>query len=774
MKKRKHFLTSILLVSTCWSVRLSAVPVDEYWRTDGTSGTWTSTGWNIGSATSTGGTGWTASNNAIFSANSTLTYVTATLFGNVTVTNGSTVTISQAGTASAAAHTYDIGTGSTLTWASQNYTATGTSFIKNGAGTWNIGAIGNAYTGGFTLNAGTIIVSGNNSLGGATSPLTINGGNIQSSGTRSYAPTAITVGGDFIFSGTGNATFGGTVALGSATRTITNSQTSGSLILSGAISSSATNAIVAAGTGVTILSGTNNYTGTTSVTGGTLQFSKPAALYNSTSASWTAANLSVSSGASLAFNVGGASDFTTGNISTILTNLSSVSNNGLMAGSTVALDTTNAASAVTISSAITDSTGTGGGSVGFTKLGAGTLSLTAGNSYTGATTVYNGTLSLGSGGSITSSSNVTVNSTTASATALLDLNGNSNAIGSLTLGGGTTTSTSNVSTGAGTLTLGGDVTYLATNNPLGSTISGNLALGASRNFVVGNSTTAANDLTVSAVVSGSGFSIAKSGTGTLVLSGNNSYSGGTTISGGTLAVGHNNALGSGSAAVSSGATLSVPTGFTLANNIAVASGGTLAGAGTSAFSGTISGAGTLTGPITMNSGGSVSPGTSGAGSLSVATAASLTFSSGSTFAWNLGSLVANGSGTAGTNWNSLTLLGTAGLTTGSVNLIPNFLTANSAPNAGSPDVFWNTAHSWTVVTGSGTSTISGTFLVDNSSFSNGTFNTALSGNDLLLNWSPSAIPEPSTYAAILGGLALTGAAWKRRRSRAAAGAKSTI
>ena len=38
-------------------------------------------------------------------------------------------------------------------------------------------------------------------------------------------------------------------------------------------------------------------------------------------------------------------------------------------------------------------------------------------------------------------------------------------------------------------------------------------------------------------------------------------------------------------------------------------------------------------------------------------------------------------------------------------------------------------------------------------------------DDFTLNYSASAIPEPSTYAAIAGGVMLAAAAWKRRRRR---------
>ena len=91
---------------------------------------------------------------------------------------------------------------------------------------------------------------------------------------------------------------------------------------------------------------------------------------------WTAANISVASGATLAVNVGGPNDFTTDQVNTLFTSLTtSIASNGLQAGSSFGLDTTNASSAVTYSNNITDSTGTGGGSITFAKLGTGTLIL---------------------------------------------------------------------------------------------------------------------------------------------------------------------------------------------------------------------------------------------------------------------------------------------------------------------------------------------------------------------------------------------------------------
>ena len=141
---------------------------DEYWRTDGNSTKiWTDTSWNIGSATATGGTGWTSGNNAVFTAASALTFASSTV-GNVTV--NATTTISQAGTFSngGTVSTFTVADGVTLTWTSQAFSTTaGTGLAKSGNGTWSIGSAGGSpgYPGGFTLNNGTIIVSGKYAFG---------------------------------------------------------------------------------------------------------------------------------------------------------------------------------------------------------------------------------------------------------------------------------------------------------------------------------------------------------------------------------------------------------------------------------------------------------------------------------------------------------------------------------------------------------------------------------------------------------------------------------
>jgi len=145
----------------------------------------------------------------------------------------------------------------------------------------------------------------------------------------------------------------------------------------------------------------------------------------------------------------------------------------------------------------------GTGSVG--QNSAGTLRLTGNNTYGGATNVASGTLQAGSATAFSANSAFLV-------TSVLDLNGFSNTIGSLS-GNGTVT---NTGSGLATLTVGSDNSN--------TTFSGIL-----------------KDGTLAAL------QLIKTGAGTLILTGTNTYSGDTNVALGTLQAGSSTALSANSA-----------------------------------------------------------------------------------------------------------------------------------------------------------------------------------------------------------------------------------
>ncbi|MBB3214948.1 autotransporter-associated beta strand protein, partial [Herbaspirillum sp. Sphag1AN] len=194
-----------------------------------------------------------------------------------------------------------------------------------------------------------------------------------------------------------------------------------------------------------------------------------------------------------------------------------------------------------------------------TKQGAGTLILSAQNTYDGATNIEAGTLQTGIEDAFASSSAVTVDTG-----ATLDLNNYAQ--------------TANNLSGGGNVLLGG-ATLTANNESEASTFAG--------------------------VISGSG-GLTKTGSNTLILSGDNTYSGTTTISAGTLQIGSGGA--DGAMGVNSGDTISIASGAALTVNrsgvLNVAA--TISGAGTLNQNGsgilTLSGAGSTVGTVNVNAG----------------------------------------------------------------------------------------------------------------------------------------------------------------------------
>ncbi|MBL7856590.1 MAG: autotransporter-associated beta strand repeat-containing protein, partial [Cyclobacteriaceae bacterium] len=169
------------------------------------------------------------------------------------------------------------------------------------------------------------------------------------------------------------------------------------------------------------------------------------------------------------------------------------------------------------------------GTGGILKAGAGSMNLAAVNTYSGSTTVSTGILRIAStGGAIPDGSALTI-----AAGSTFDLNGNDEAVGSIA-GAGTITSSAS---GSMTLTTGGD------NN---NTVFSGIIQNGSATLV----------------------SLVKNGSGTLTLSGANTFTGGTLLNAGGININNANALGAATGAFTiAGGTINNTTGgpLTLAN-----------------------------------------------------------------------------------------------------------------------------------------------------------------------------------------------------------------
>ena len=179
-------------------------------------------------------------------------------------------------------------------------------------------------------------------------------------------------------------------SLALASNTIVGGGGSGTLTINGAISGAG--GLTKTSSGQLWLSGTNTYAGSTIVRSGILRVIKPAALYNAVAANWTPANITVGVGATLRLQIGGATEFNSAQITTLLGNLSTVNHNGLLGGSFIGFETLWTAYPVAHAANISDSFGPGGGAVGIRKYGNSTLTLSGTNTYSGATSVLAGTL----------------------------------------------------------------------------------------------------------------------------------------------------------------------------------------------------------------------------------------------------------------------------------------------------------------------------------------------------------------------------------------------
>jgi autotransporter-associated beta strand protein len=250
------------------------------------------------------------------------------------------------------------------------------------------------------------------------------------------------------------------------------------------------------------LSGTNTYTGITTITGGLLQISADDNL-GAAPGSAVANKLTLNCGTTYGLRV-------TGTIT-----LSAI--RGITLGASGGSIDTTSGNTATYAGVITG-TGNFSSGAGYTT-GYGTVQLSGANNYSGTTTIAAGTLQLAADGTLPYGTALTIAADN-SAGSTLDLNGYSQTIGPLA----SSTGIGGTGTATPVIKLSGALTILQT----GST-------------------------TFAGIIKGSGGSLTKAGSAMLTLSGTNTYSGNTTISAGTLAL-------TGSGAINSSSQLSLAAG----------------------------------------------------------------------------------------------------------------------------------------------------------------------------------------------------------------------
>ncbi len=235
------------------------------------------------------------------------------------------------------------------------------------------------------------------------------------------------------------------------------------------------------------------------------------------------------------------------------------------------------------------------------------------------------------------------------------------------------------------------------------TNAGNIAFsGGARTLTLTGTNTGANTLAAALADLGATTALTKNGAGTWLLTGTHTYTGATTLNAGTLSL-----LGS-----LAGTAITVHPGATFSGN------------------------GTATGSLTLHSGGLLAPG-NGLGSLAVGG-----------FNWNGGGLLNFELGTG----NASDRLNIAGaLAKGGSGFVFDFLTGGTAANTYTLLNFGSTTGGFTVADFSYTNLAPGL---------TGAF-TLHAGS---LDFTTSAIPEPSTYAAFLAAAALLGTVLHRRRA----------
>ena len=371
-----------------------------------------------------------------------------------------------------------------------------------------------------------------------------------------------------------------------------------------------------------------------------------------------------------------------------------------------------AAIALTVgaNNANTSFTGTLSGAGSLNKTGTGSLTLNGSNSFTGGLNVLQGKVilqgdqsqnRLAANSVVTISQGATVDYQNTNATPTgansVDYVVNGGTLQSsagaahvhvrnVTLNGGTWTTGAGVGSFAGmNFQLNGNVTVGGSSASTISTATG-VGLTATSQFIVADATgDSATDLFVSTALVGSGGALTKSGAGTVLLSGANTYTGTTAINAGTVKLGNAAALGTTAAGttVASGATLDLggqAVGAEALTLTATGVGGAGALVNSSATAASLSGAVTLSGATTIGGTGDTTLSgvvgeTGGASALTKTGSGKLTLSATNTYTGGTtvtdGTVVAASSGALGTgavavNGGTLVAAASSAIATGGV------------------------------------------------------------------------------------------------------------
>ncbi|EAM6416202.1 fibronectin-binding autotransporter adhesin ShdA [Salmonella enterica] len=305
--------------------------------------------------------------------------------------------------------------------------------------------------------------------------------------------------------GTGDVTIAESATLALSQGTLDNNVTGGGQI-------------VKSGSDDLIVTGDNNYSGGTTITGGTLTADHADSLGSG----------DIDNSGVLKVGEGDLENTLSGSGSLVKTGTGELTlsgGNDYSGGTTISDGTLTADHA--------DSLGTGAvANSGVLQVGEGELTLGGDNSYSGGTTITGGTLtadhadSLGTG-AIANSGVLKVGEG--------ELKNTLSGSGSL------------VKTGTGELTLSGDNSYSGGTTIIGGTLTADHADSLGTGAVANSGVLQVGEGELENTLSGSG-SLVKTGTGELTLSGDNTYSGGTTITSGTLMADHADSLGTGAIA----------------------------------------------------------------------------------------------------------------------------------------------------------------------------------------------------------------------------------